>query len=96
MITRAKGALYLSSLLPQYYQTDRSWQQTFVVNSAPASLNSKPSKKKSGGHSKDIEVLQDPFLFHPRKNGYLISVSADGGLEVHSVPLLRQPQPQHF
>ncbi|GBP69352.1 hypothetical protein EVAR_53429_1 [Eumeta japonica] len=32
------------------------------------------------------------FFFHPRKSGCPISGYADGNLEVHSVPLLRQPQ----
>ncbi|GBP80205.1 hypothetical protein EVAR_100082_1 [Eumeta japonica] len=39
-------------------------------------------------------VVLGSFFFHPRrKSGCLISGCADGGLEVHSVPLLRQPQP---
>ncbi|GBP91783.1 hypothetical protein EVAR_63153_1 [Eumeta japonica] len=35
-------------------------------------------------------------FFHTRKSGCPISGYADGGLEVHSVPLLRQPQPATF
>ncbi|GBP94442.1 hypothetical protein EVAR_68720_1 [Eumeta japonica] len=42
-----------------------------------------------------VVVLGSSF-FHPRKSGCLISGYADGGLEVHSVPLLRQPQPAIF
>ncbi|GBP42456.1 hypothetical protein EVAR_98523_1 [Eumeta japonica] len=39
-------------------------------------------------------VLESFFL--PTQSGYLISGCADGDLEVHSVPLLRQPQPATF
>ncbi|GBP54933.1 hypothetical protein EVAR_29775_1 [Eumeta japonica] len=36
------------------------------------------------------------FFFHLRKSGCPISRYADGGLEVHSVPLLKQPHPATF
>ncbi|GBP85108.1 hypothetical protein EVAR_51227_1 [Eumeta japonica] len=36
------------------------------------------------------------LFFHPRKSGCPISGYEDGGLEVHSVSLLRQPQPATF
>ncbi|GBP79818.1 hypothetical protein EVAR_61409_1 [Eumeta japonica] len=41
-------------------------------------------------------VVLGSFFFHPRKSGCPISGYANGGLEVHSVPLLRQPQPATF
>ncbi|GBP45050.1 hypothetical protein EVAR_23525_1 [Eumeta japonica] len=41
-------------------------------------------------------VVLGSFFFHPRKIRRPISGYADGGLEVHSVPLLRQPQPATF
>ncbi|GBP97908.1 hypothetical protein EVAR_70061_1 [Eumeta japonica] len=37
-------------------------------------------------------VVLGSFFFHPRKSGCSISGYADGGLEVHIVPLLRQPR----
>ncbi|GBP57384.1 hypothetical protein EVAR_27415_1 [Eumeta japonica] len=39
---------------------------------------------------------RDPFFFRPRKSGCSIFEYVEGGLEVHSVPLLRQPQPATF
>ncbi|GBP15529.1 hypothetical protein EVAR_9307_1 [Eumeta japonica] len=41
-------------------------------------------------------VVLGSFFFHPCKSGCPISGYADGALEVHSVPLLRQPQPSTF
>ncbi|GBP71614.1 hypothetical protein EVAR_10828_1 [Eumeta japonica] len=49
----------------------------------------------TGYHRRHVSMVVLGF-FSPRKNGCPISGHADDSLEVHSVPLPRQPQPATF